>query len=80
MHTRVHLPSQGYKERNAYIITQSPMTATVVDLWRLLNDHESRTVVMLDHSDVTDDVRALFAILADLFRITVSLLSCLVLT
>ncbi|KAK2191690.1 hypothetical protein NP493_48g07132 [Ridgeia piscesae] len=45
----------GYKERNAYIITQSPMTATVVDLWRLLNDHESRTVVMLDHSDVTDD-------------------------
>ncbi|KAK2191692.1 hypothetical protein NP493_48g07145 [Ridgeia piscesae] len=45
----------GYKERNAYIITQSPMTATVVDLWRLLNDHESRTVVMLDHSDVTGD-------------------------
>ena len=33
------------------------MTATVVDLWRLLNDHESRTVVMLDHSDVTGDVR-----------------------
>ncbi|KAI0231380.1 Receptor-type tyrosine-protein phosphatase mu, partial [Lamellibrachia satsuma] len=45
----------GYKERNAYILTQSPMTATVVDMWRLLNDHESRTVVMLDDCDVTDD-------------------------
>ena len=52
-----HTYFQGYKERNAYILTQSPMTATVVDMWRLLNDHESRTVVMLDDSDVTDDVR-----------------------
>ncbi|KAI0209894.1 Receptor-type tyrosine-protein phosphatase kappa [Lamellibrachia satsuma] len=45
----------GYKERNAYIVAQSPMTTTVVDMWRLLADHESRTVVMLDDSDVTDD-------------------------
>ncbi|KAK2172546.1 hypothetical protein NP493_950g01060 [Ridgeia piscesae] len=44
----------GYKQRNAYIITQSPMTKTVVDLWRLLNDHESHTVVMLDDVDDTD--------------------------
>ncbi|KAI0218665.1 hypothetical protein LSAT2_029625, partial [Lamellibrachia satsuma] len=50
----------GYKERNAYIITQSPMAATVVDMWRLLNDHESRTVVMLDDSDVTDDECAIY--------------------
>ncbi|KAI0230738.1 Receptor-type tyrosine-protein phosphatase mu [Lamellibrachia satsuma] len=50
----------GYKERNAYILTQSPMTATVVDMWRLLNDHESRTVVMLDDSDVTDDQCAVY--------------------
>ena len=33
------------------------MTTTVVDMWRLLADHESRTVVMLDDSDVADDVR-----------------------
>ena len=51
---------QGYKQRNAYILTQSPMTTTVVDMWRLLNDHESRAVIMLDDNDVTDDVRAPF--------------------
>ncbi|KAI0224033.1 hypothetical protein LSAT2_024929 [Lamellibrachia satsuma] len=45
----------GYKQRNAYILTQSPMTTTVVDMWRLLNDHESRAVIMLDDIDVTDD-------------------------
>ncbi|KAI0234919.1 Receptor-type tyrosine-protein phosphatase epsilon [Lamellibrachia satsuma] len=45
----------GYKQRNAYILTQSPMTTTVVDMWRLLNDHESRAVIMLDDNDVTDD-------------------------
>ncbi|KAI0234921.1 Receptor-type tyrosine-protein phosphatase mu [Lamellibrachia satsuma] len=45
----------GFKQRNAYILTQSPMTTTVVDMWRLLNDHESRAVIMLDNNDVTDD-------------------------
>ncbi|KAI0209847.1 Receptor-type tyrosine-protein phosphatase mu [Lamellibrachia satsuma] len=45
----------GYKKQDAFILTQSPMTTTVVDLWRLLYDHESRTVVMLDDNDVTDD-------------------------
>ena len=49
---------QGYKQRNAYILTQSPMTNTVVDLWRLLVDHRSVTVIMLDHNDVTDEVHA----------------------
>ncbi|KAI0209848.1 Receptor-type tyrosine-protein phosphatase kappa [Lamellibrachia satsuma] len=46
---------EGYKKQDAFILTQSPMTTTVVDLWRLLYDHESRTVVMLDDCDVTDD-------------------------
>ncbi|KAK2156063.1 hypothetical protein NP493_2005g00006 [Ridgeia piscesae] len=45
----------GYKELNANIITQSPMTSTVVDLWRMLADYDSRTVVRLDDCDVTDD-------------------------
>ena len=47
---------QGYKERNAYIVAQSPMTSTVVDMWRLLYDHESHTVIMLDVESDTDDV------------------------
>ncbi|KAK2177861.1 hypothetical protein NP493_575g01068 [Ridgeia piscesae] len=50
----------GYKQRNAYIITQSPMTTTVVDLWRLLKDHESRTVVMLDDVEDTDGQYAVY--------------------
>ncbi|KAK2181221.1 hypothetical protein NP493_405g00026 [Ridgeia piscesae] len=45
----------GYKERNAYIVAQSPMTSTVVDMWRLLYDHESHTVIMLDVESDTDD-------------------------
>ena len=53
----MYLHLQGYKQRNAYIVTQSPMTNTVIDMWRLLADHESCTVVMLDDCDVTDDVR-----------------------
>ena len=32
------------------------MTSTVVDLWRMLADYDSRTVVRLDDCDVTDDV------------------------
>jgi len=32
------------------------MTSTVVDLWRMLADYDSRTVVMLDNCDVTNDV------------------------
>ena len=53
---------QGYKQRNAYIITQSPMTTTVVDLWRLLNDYECRTVVMLDDVEDTDGVSKIFQV------------------
>ncbi|KAK2166564.1 hypothetical protein NP493_1314g00030 [Ridgeia piscesae] len=45
----------GYKERNAYIIAPSPMTSTVVDMWRSLYDHESHTVIMLDVESDTDD-------------------------
>ncbi|KAK2175548.1 hypothetical protein NP493_723g02053 [Ridgeia piscesae] len=37
------------------VFVHSPMESTVVDLWRLLADHESRTVVMLDDCDISDD-------------------------
>ncbi|CAH1798965.1 unnamed protein product, partial [Owenia fusiformis] len=36
----------GFKHKDAYIITQMPLENTVVDLYRLLRDHQSHTVVM----------------------------------
>lgn len=37
----------GYRQRNAYIATQSPMPETVEDMWRMLMEHNSGIVVML---------------------------------
>ena len=39
---------QGIKGEN-YILTQSPMKETVTDLWRLVKDYNSSTIVMLNH-------------------------------
>ena len=39
---------QGNNERENYILTQSPLKETVVDLWRLLYDYNSSTIVMLN--------------------------------
>lgn len=38
---------QGYKQRNAYIATQGPLQNTVNDVWRMLYEFKSRTLVML---------------------------------
>ena len=40
---------QGIKEGENYILTQSPIKETVTDLWRLVNDYNSSTIVMLNH-------------------------------
>lgn len=37
----------GYRHRNAYIATQSPLAETVEDLWRMLMEHNSGIIVML---------------------------------
>lgn len=37
----------GYRLRNAYIATQSPMPDTVEDMWRMLYEHNSGIIVML---------------------------------
>lgn len=37
----------GYRQRNAYIATQSPMPNTVEDMWRMLIEHNSSIIVML---------------------------------
>ena len=39
---------QGYNEGENYILTQSPLKETVADLWRLVNENNSSTIVMLN--------------------------------
>ena len=47
-HIFLNLLIQGYNEGDNYILTQSPLRETVVDLWRLVNDYNSSTIVMLN--------------------------------
>lgn len=37
----------GYRQRNGYIATQSPLPDTVEDMWRMLIEHNSGIIVML---------------------------------
>jgi len=43
----VFLSPQGYKHRNAYIASQAPLRNTVNDLWRMIWEFKSKTIVML---------------------------------
>lgn len=45
---------QGYKQRDAFIMTQAPLPDTVVDFWTMIYDHSCRAIVMLNELDVTD--------------------------
>lgn len=38
----------AYRRRNAFIITQAPMKDTVGDFWRMVWEHNSANVVMLN--------------------------------
>ena len=63
--TWLFLLLQGYKKRDAFIVTQMPLPDTVVDFWTMIRDHSCRTIVMMntlssytDDSQVyTDDIR-----------------------
>ncbi|XP_052826195.1 receptor-type tyrosine-protein phosphatase T isoform X1 [Octopus bimaculoides] len=54
----VFLP--GYTRQIAYIVTQMPLPKTLADFWRLLYDHQSDTVVMLNDYDRNDKTCALY--------------------
>ena len=43
--------TQGFKQKNGSIATQMPMQQTVTDFWRLVWDHGSKIIVMLNHLD-----------------------------
>lgn len=39
---------QGYRHRNAFIVTQWPLSSTVKDIWRLVYDYNIPTMVLLN--------------------------------
>jgi Protein tyrosine phosphatase len=41
----------SYKHRNTFILTQSPLPHTVDDFWRMLCEHGSTTLIMLNAID-----------------------------
>ena len=47
---------QGYRQKDAFIVTQMPLPATVMDFWTMVYDHEVKTVVMMNELIAHDDV------------------------
>ena len=39
---------QSYRRRNSFLLTQVPKQNTVVDLWRLVLDHQCPTIILLE--------------------------------
>lgn len=54
---------QGYKQKDAFIATQMPLPTTVLDLWTLIYDHRSKTIVMMNPLDPLDEVSVLVGLL-----------------
>ena len=49
--------SQGYKQRDAFIMTQHPLPTTVMDFWTMVYDHDCKTIIMMNEMDSTDEVQ-----------------------
>lgn len=47
---------QGYKSKNEYIVTQMPLPHTVIDLWRMIFEHNVGSIVMLNPWDPNNEV------------------------
>lgn len=45
----------GYRRKDAFIVTQMPLPNTVVDFWRLVYDHNSYCIVMLNEMSGKDE-------------------------
>ncbi|ESP00247.1 hypothetical protein LOTGIDRAFT_141086, partial [Lottia gigantea] len=48
----------GYRKRNQFIMTQTPLHTTIIDFWKLVYDHDIKTIVMLENYDSKDDTCA----------------------
>lgn len=44
----------SYRQRNAFILTQSPLPKTVIDFWRMVSEHGTTSVIMLNAVDEGD--------------------------
>ncbi|XP_078656416.1 uncharacterized protein LOC144902749 isoform X2 [Branchiostoma floridae x Branchiostoma belcheri] len=44
----------GYKRKDAFLVTQSPLPGTVTEFWRMLSDHRSFSVIMLNQLNPKD--------------------------
>ncbi|XP_023931632.1 receptor-type tyrosine-protein phosphatase T isoform X4 [Lingula anatina] len=45
----------GFRKRDALIITQMPLQHTAVDFWRMIHDHMIFSIVMLNEMDSSDE-------------------------
>ena len=52
----VYIFVQSYSRKNAFLVTQMTLPSTVVDLWRLVYDHQCTSIVMMDHETEHDEV------------------------
>lgn len=52
------LAPQGYRQLRAFIATQAPLPSTVEDLWQMVWEQESRSIVALTTpQEMTEQVR-----------------------
>ena len=47
---------QGYKQRDAFIITQMPVPDTIIGFWAMCFDHNCKTIIMMNPTDAEDEV------------------------
>ena len=45
----------SYLNKNAFIVTQTPLKTTVIDFWKLVYDYKVKTLVMVNSSDFKED-------------------------
>jgi len=58
---------QSYRRCNSFLLTQVPKQNTVVDLWRLVLDHQCPTIILLEEDIDEVSVRSYFT-----FRVMLS--------
>ncbi|KAI0228027.1 Receptor-type tyrosine-protein phosphatase mu [Lamellibrachia satsuma] len=52
--------SDGYKQRDAFIVTQMPLPNTVTDFWAMMIDHKCKSIVMMNEVNPADVTSACY--------------------
>jgi len=45
----------GYKQKDAFIVTQMPLPDTIMDFWTMVYDHKCRTIIMMNELNAKDE-------------------------